>query len=115
MFTFKKPLAWEMIRTDEPNWEPLLEFAPDHIGDFMWMFEAELEDGARLQAYKHRWTRRYLHLTDELRAYVYGEEDNIYFEVYADELLTLVLPKDGVGIPGYTAEGNGEGDGFNAR
>jgi hypothetical protein len=41
---------------DEPEWQPLLDFAPDHVGDFMWMFAVELEDGRRLEAYKHRWS-----------------------------------------------------------
>lgn len=31
----------------EPVWEPLLELAEEHVADFMWMFEVELEGGAR--------------------------------------------------------------------
>jgi hypothetical protein len=36
-------IAGEMLRIDTPTWEPLLELAPDHIEDFMWMFDVELE------------------------------------------------------------------------
>lgn len=63
MYTLRRPLAGQMLGTDTPIWEPLLELVPEHIDDFMWMFEVELEDGTKAQAYKHRWTRRYLHLT----------------------------------------------------
>lgn len=38
---------------DKPEWAPLLELAPDHIDDFMWMSEVELESGLRLHIYKH--------------------------------------------------------------
>jgi hypothetical protein len=55
---------------DRPNWEPLLELAPEEIDDFMWMFEIELEDGSTVQAYKHWWTRRYLYLDFAGRAFV---------------------------------------------
>ena len=34
----------------------------------MWMFEVELEDGRKLHAYKHWWTRGYIHLTLDGRA-----------------------------------------------
>jgi hypothetical protein len=51
------------------NWQPLLELAPDDIEDFMWMFVAELEDGSCAHAYKHRWTRRYLFLGEDGRAF----------------------------------------------
>ena len=54
-----------------PYWPPLLDLAPDLVGDFMWMGIVDLEDGRRLQAYKHYWTRRYLHLDDEGTAFVY--------------------------------------------
>jgi hypothetical protein len=54
---------------DDYIWAPLLQLAPDDIDDFMWMFEAELADGTPLQAYKHRWTRQYLFLDGEGRAF----------------------------------------------
>ena len=49
----------------EPLWEPLLRHSPEEVADFMWMFEVELEDGTKAQAYKHRWTRRYLYIEGE--------------------------------------------------
>jgi len=67
-----------------------LDLAPALIDDFMWMFEVEPEKGARIHAYKHRWTRRYLHLDCEGRAFVYTE-DGRYCEVAANWLLDLVV------------------------
>ena len=83
---------------DEPEWQPLLDFAPDHIGDFMWMFSVELEDGRRLDAYKHWWSRRYLHLTGNGRTFVYEHPENDldppgwYREANPIWLLQAVLP-----------------------
>lgn len=45
------------------------------------MFEVELESGLRLHAYKHRETRRYLHLDKEGRAFVYIWRDEIKDEL----------------------------------
>jgi hypothetical protein len=55
--------------TEDNIWAPLLDLAPDDIGAFMWMFETELFDGTPLQAYKHRWTRQYIYLDEEGRAF----------------------------------------------
>lgn len=79
-----------MLSVDEPEWEPLLNFAPDHIGDFMWMFAVQLTDGTRLQAYKHYWTRQYLHLEDEGRAFIYAGNER-YEEVNPPWLLRMIL------------------------
>jgi hypothetical protein len=54
---------------DSYIWAPLLRLAPDDIGAFMWMFEGELDDGTPVQAYKHRWTRQYIFLDEEGRAF----------------------------------------------
>lgn len=67
-----------------------MELVPEEIDDFMWMFEVELEDGAPVQAYKHWWTRRYLHLDFAGRAFVFTE-DNLYEEVDPGELVAAVL------------------------
>jgi hypothetical protein len=95
----RKKWNGKMLGTDEPIWQPLLDLAANHVDDFMWMFEVELEDGRRLQAYKHWWTRRYLHLALDGKAYVYESkgdytEDNPgwYREVKPGWLLGLVLP-----------------------
>jgi hypothetical protein len=52
-----------------PDWRPLLDFAPDEILEFMWMYRVELEDGSVIEAYKHSGTRQYLHLDASGRAY----------------------------------------------
>jgi hypothetical protein len=54
-----------------PDWRPLLDFAPDEIPEFMWMFRVDLDDGTVVEAYKHSWTRSYLHLDAEGRAYAF--------------------------------------------
>jgi hypothetical protein len=88
----RKRLRGEMTSFDEPVWEPLLNLLRVYVDDFMWMFAATLEDGTRIHAYKHRDTRRYLHLTEDGRAFVY-EEPDFYREF--DEvrrLVDLVMP-----------------------
>jgi hypothetical protein len=78
------------MQGDDPNWEPLLELASEEIDDFMWMFEVELEDGAMVQAYKHWWTRRYVHLDFSGRAFI-STGERLYEEVDPGELLAAVL------------------------
>lgn len=85
-----RPKRGETINFDVPVWEPLVDLAPEHVGDFMWMCEVELEDGERVQAYKHADTRWYLHLDRGRRAYVY-REDGRYQEVDPAWLLEVVL------------------------
>jgi hypothetical protein len=82
-----------MLSAAEPEWEPLLNFAPDHVGDFMWMFAVVLTDGTRLQAYKHYWTRNYLHLDDEGRAFVFVGNAR-YEEVNPPWVLHQVLEEE---------------------
>lgn len=81
-----------MLPAQRPNWRPLLDLAPAQVGDFMWMFKVEPEEGAQIHAYKHRWTRRYLHLDREGRAFVYGENGR-YREVAPNRLLDLVVSR----------------------
>jgi hypothetical protein len=76
--------------SDLPHWEPLLKLAPEIIDDFMWMFGVETEDGRRLQAYKHYWTRRYIHLDDTGCAFVYMDDDR-YKQVGTVWLLDMVV------------------------
>lgn len=54
-----------------PEWRPLLEMTGDLAKWFMWMGEVELDDGSSVHAYKHRMTRRYLHLGPDGEAYDY--------------------------------------------
>ncbi len=79
-----------VLAAREPEWEPLLNFAPDHVGDFMWMGAIQLTDGTRLQAYKHYWTREYLHLDTEGRAFIYAGNDR-YEGVNPPWLFTRIL------------------------
>jgi hypothetical protein len=82
-----------MLSAGEPEWEPLLNLAPDHVIDFMWMFALQLTDGTRVQAYKHYWTRNYLHLDNEGRAFVYAGKER-YEEVNPPWLLRAVLGEE---------------------
>ena len=68
----------------------------------MWMFEVELSNGKRLQAYKHADTRRYIHLDHGGAAFVFESPDR-YRSVPVREVLAAVftpLP----GLAGVTAE-----------
>jgi len=67
----QKPIRGKWLRIDAPEWEPLLSLAPDHVVDFMWMGTVRLVDGTRLQVYKHYWTRRSMHLSEDGRAFVF--------------------------------------------
>jgi hypothetical protein len=97
-----RPIQGRMTRNwERPDWAPLVELAPDHVDEFMWMFEAELENGVVIHAYKHWETRRYLHLDYGGRAFVYiwdenlaADDDGRYEEVDPEWLLTLVLDRE---------------------
>jgi len=82
----------EVTQYDKPEWDPLLKLLAEYlVADFMWMHEVELKDGTRLQAYKNRETRRYLHLTSDGRAFEYcGEEKYREVEITL-ELMERVL------------------------
>jgi hypothetical protein len=86
----RKTIAGETIQAQQPEWQPLLDLVNGVVDDFMWMFEVELEDGRRLHAYKHRRTRRYLHLDAEGRAFAYTPEGR-YLEVDPVWALPVVL------------------------
>jgi hypothetical protein len=60
----------DLQHSEKPEWRPLLEAVGERFtGNFMWMFWVELEDGSRLHAYKHYFTRAYLFLTEDGRAF----------------------------------------------
>jgi hypothetical protein len=62
----------EVLQCETPDWQPLYGIVGFELADwFMWMFEIELDDGARVHAYKHIATRRYFHLAKDGRAFVY--------------------------------------------
>jgi hypothetical protein len=82
-----------MSLRDEPDWGPLVEAVGELLaGWFMWMFEVELDDGTRLQAYKHIATRGYLHLDSASRAFAYGT-DELYQRVALDLVLEAVFSR----------------------
>ncbi|HWK27914.1 MAG TPA: hypothetical protein VNS09_15220 [Solirubrobacter sp.] len=59
-----------VTQCSEPDWEPLIALVGlDVVGEFMWMGELALEGGLEVHAYKHRTTRRYLHLSVDGRAF----------------------------------------------
>lgn len=86
----RKAIRGRILKVDAPEWEPLLNLAPDHVGDFMWMGTVQLTDGTRLQMYKHYWTRGYLHLSEDGRAFVFVPKTR-YEEVNPPWLLMRVL------------------------
>jgi hypothetical protein len=95
-----KPKRGRVVNYETPVWEPLFELTSEHIGEFMWMHEVELEDGTRLHAYKHYETRRYLHLDHGGRAFVFiwredreEDEDSQYEEVDPQWLLELAVAR----------------------
>lgn len=86
----RKAIRGRLLKVDAPEWEPLLNLAPDHIDDFMWMGTVQLTDGTRLQLYKHYWTRRSLHLAEDGRAFIFVPKTR-YEEVNPPWLLMRVL------------------------
>jgi len=86
----RKAIRGRILKVDAPEWEPLLHLAPDHVDDFMWMGTVQLVDGTRLQMYKHYWTRGYLHLAEDGRAFVFVPKTR-YEEVNPPWLLMRVL------------------------
>jgi hypothetical protein len=79
-----------LLKIGAPEWEPLLNLAPDLLVDFKWMGTIQLIDGTRLQAYKHYWTREYLHLSEDGRAFAFVPKTR-YEEVNPPWLLMRVL------------------------
>jgi hypothetical protein len=75
--------AGRSISGELPMWAPLLAVAGALTNGFMWMYEVVLDDGRSLHAYKHRDTRRYLHLDIEHNAWVYQnrQECSMYRKV----------------------------------
>jgi hypothetical protein len=82
-----------------PVWAPLLAVVGSLTDGFMWMYEVVLEDDRRLHAYKHRDTRRYLHLDTERNAWAYQHRQghSMYRKVYlADALIEAFTNWEGL-------------------
>jgi hypothetical protein len=86
----KRGIKGKLLPGWVPEWEPLLDLAPLHVADFMWMGSVELRDGSRVQMYRHYWTRDYLHLDGDGRAFVYVEPER-YEEIGAAWALARVI------------------------
>jgi hypothetical protein len=67
-------IGGEVRQGESPEWRPLeLLLGSDELcAEFMWMFDVQLEDGTVLNAYKHRWTRCYFHLSDDATTFYYA-------------------------------------------
>ena len=82
----KRTVRGTLRQYERPVWQPLLDLVGDQLVEwFMWMHEVELADGTALHAYKHVSTRRYFHLSEDGRAFLYRSEAR-----YAE--LTLLEP-----------------------
>jgi len=82
-----------LFQVDKPNLAPLERLLDEVlVRRFMWMWEIELEDRTRVHAYKDRVTHRYLHLTDDARAFRFCAESS-YREVDPETaLITAFTP-----------------------
>lgn len=113
----KKPRAkrGEILDEFDPNWEPLLALARIYVDEFMWMFRVELRGGIRLEAYKHRWSRRYLFLTEDGRCFGF-RGDSLYREIDVGEVFDWAVGRTEVwwSIPRYTELQDGESDDLDA-
>jgi hypothetical protein len=79
--TRSRVLAAELSQCDVPNWLPLEDLVGIDLSDwFMWMGELTLGDGTAIHLYKHIATRRYFHLSEDGRAFIYTR-DGRYREI----------------------------------
>jgi hypothetical protein len=110
----KRARKGEVVSYENPDWAPLLDLARIYVDEFMWMFEVKLRDGTSLHAYKHVWTRRYLYLTADRRAFGWCGDER-YEEIDVESVFDLVVGRrdPALGIPRYTSL-HGEGDGLDA-
>jgi hypothetical protein len=92
----KRRRKGEVTSWDDPVWEPLKKLLGIFVEDFMWMHTITLKDGTCVHAYKHRHTRRYLHLSEDGRTFIY-EGEHFYREVETRErtreLVDRVVPE----------------------
>ena len=79
------------LHSAQPEWRPLVDLIGTQLAEwFMWMFDLALADGARVHAYKHVATRRYLHLAEDGRALV-CEGDERYREIQPRHAIHLAF------------------------
>jgi hypothetical protein len=86
-----RSITGKLTRRSAPMSQPLESaVSPADCKHFRWMFEVCLDDGRRLQAYKHEMTRRYLHLTDTGEAFRYCG-NSFYAPVSLDAGISFAL------------------------
>ena len=82
----------EIFQGAMPNWEPLRAVAFEIVDDWMWMYEIETDCGLRIQAYKHWWTRRYMHIDLAGRVFAYTDDESYVRVELADVLEEALRP-----------------------
>lgn len=69
----ERAIKGAVVQAEDPSWSSLEAVLGTELARwFMWMYELRLEDGTRVDAYKHVATRRYLHLSATGSALRYG-------------------------------------------
>ena len=97
------PAAKPILDFTSPNWAPLHLVVPaDQAEMFMWMHGCVWADGFRLEAYKHRITRQYLHLSEDGAAYMAGEDETFQLVDVRDALDAIGDSLDELGWPRAT-------------
>jgi hypothetical protein len=82
-----RTIPGRLARFEEPEWQLLIDLIGlELVPWFMLMHGVELADDTRVRAYKHRATRRYLHLGEDGRAFAYVPRDR-YREITLVEAL----------------------------
>jgi hypothetical protein len=86
-----RTLPGRLTQFERPNWDPLIDLVGlELVRSFMWMNELELEDGTVVHAYKHIWTRQYVHLGVDGRVFEYRRPGR-YREVDSTQALELAF------------------------
>jgi len=86
-----RTLAGRTTQFERPDWDPLIDLVGlVLVRSFMWMNEIELEDGTVVHAYKHIWTRRYVHAAKDGRMFEYRRPGR-YREVDAAQALEVAF------------------------
>lgn len=96
-------LNGQFVQGDDPCWSSLeAVLGTELAASFMWMCEVRLEDGRRIDAYKHTASRKYLHLSEAGSAFRYNATGS-YVGVDVESAITSAfegfgtLPEAGVG------------------
>src|SRR4051812_48028900 len=89
--TPQRAIKGTVVQAAHPSWSSLEGVVgTDLAGWFMWMYELRLDDGTRVDAFKHVATRRYLHLSATGWALRYAV-DGRYFSVDLASAITTAF------------------------